>query len=97
MLFALICNDKPDALQLRLDTRPAHLEWLNGLKDKGIVKLGGPFMNAEGKPDGSMVVIEAENQSAAEAVAAQDPYARAGLFAAVAVRPWTWVINNPEA
>ncbi|MFP1630697.1 YciI-like protein [Zhengella sp. ZM62] len=97
MLFALICNDKPNALQLRLDTRPAHLEWLNGLKDKGIVKLGGPFMDAEGKPDGSMVVIEAENQSAAEALAGQDPYARAGLFAAVEVRPWTWVINNPEA
>ncbi|PHP68501.1 hypothetical protein CSC94_00380 [Zhengella mangrovi] len=97
MLFALICNDKPGALQVRLDTRPTHLEWLNGLKDQGLVKLAGPFMGADGKPNGSLVVVEAENQSAAEALAARDPYAAAGLFASVEVRPWTWVVNNPEA
>ena len=31
MLFIATCTDKPDSLQLRLDTRPAHLAYLNGL------------------------------------------------------------------
>ena len=26
-----------------------------------------------------------------------DPYAKAGLFANVEIRPWNWVINNPDA
>lgn len=33
MLFALLCNDKPDHLQVRLDTRPAHLDYLKSLGD----------------------------------------------------------------
>ncbi len=28
MLFALICTDKPGHLQVRMDTRPAHLAYL---------------------------------------------------------------------
>ena len=34
MLFALLCTDKPGALQLRLDTRPDHLAYLNELNAK---------------------------------------------------------------
>ncbi len=97
MLYALICNDKPGALELRMETRATHLAWLNGLKDAGTVKLAGPFLDGDGKPNGSLVVIEAADRAAAETLAAEDPYARAGLFAAVEVRPWTWVVNNPES
>ncbi|HCH71968.1 MAG TPA: hypothetical protein DFK19_07695, partial [Ochrobactrum sp.] len=32
---------------------------------------------------------------AAEKIAANDPYALAGLFENVTVRPWNWAINNP--
>ncbi|TJV22323.1 MAG: hypothetical protein E5Y18_18990, partial [Mesorhizobium sp.] len=31
MLFALICKDKPGSLQVRLDTRPEHVAFLEGL------------------------------------------------------------------
>ena len=30
MLFALICKDKPGHLQVRLDTRPAHVAYPDG-------------------------------------------------------------------
>ena len=30
MLFAITCQDKPGALDLRLATRPVHLEYLDG-------------------------------------------------------------------
>ena len=97
MLYALLCNDKPGRLQVRLDTRAAHLEWLTGLKDKGVVKLAGPFLDADGKPEGTLMVIAADSAEAAHSLAVQDPYAIAGLFESVTIRPWNWVVNNPEA
>ncbi len=93
MLFALLCNDKPDHLQTRLDTRPAHLDYLKSLGDT--LKFAGPFLDENGKPNGSLVVVEATDGAAAEKIAANDPYALAGLFQDVTIRPWNWAINNP--
>ncbi len=95
MLFALICTDKPDHLQLRLDSRPAHLDWLTGLGAS--LKAAGPFLGDDGKPSGSLVIIAADDAQAAKALSAKDPYAIAGLFASVDIRPWNWVIKNPES
>ncbi|HET99523.1 MAG TPA: hypothetical protein ENH89_03965, partial [Aurantimonas coralicida] len=44
-----------------------------------------------------LVVIEADSLGAAQSIAAEDPYAKAGLFDNVAVRPWNWAIKNPAA
>lgn len=96
MLYALICKDKPGHLQLRMDTRPAHVEHLNALNEKGILKIAGPFLDAAGKPTGSLVVLETDSREDAEALANADPYAKAGLFATVEVHPWNWTFNRPE-
>jgi hypothetical protein len=34
------------------------------------------------------VILDLEDLAAAEAFAANDPYARAGLFASVSIQPW---------
>lgn len=96
MLFALICNDKPNGLQLRMDTRPDHLVHLNDLNDRGILKFAGPFLDENEKPNGSLVVVEADDKEGAKTLADSDPYAIAGLFANVEVRPFNWTFNNPE-
>lgn len=93
MLFAIICTDKPESLDLRLATRPAHLAYL----EKVAVKGAGPFLDGAGNPNGSLVIIEAADIEEAKAIAARDPYAVAGLFASVDIRPWKWLIKNPEA
>ncbi len=89
MLFAVICNDKPDHLEVRLANRPAHVDYL---KETGAV-LAGPFLDPAGEMCGSLVVIEAEDRAAAENWAANEPYAKAGLFDSVAIRPWKRVIG----
>ncbi|MCR9136831.1 MAG: YciI-like protein [Alphaproteobacteria bacterium] len=96
MLFALICTDKPGSLQLRMDTRPEHVVHLNDLNDRGILKFAGPFLDDNEKPNGSLVVIEAEDITEARKLANSDPYAIAGLFADVDIRPFNWTFNNPE-
>src|SRR3546814_475345 len=50
-LFVIQCTDRPGSLQLRLDTRPAHLDYMNGLGDRLVV--GGPFLGPAGQPNGS--------------------------------------------
>ena len=89
MLFAILCEDKPAALELRLATRPTHLEYLVS-KVEALVQ-AGPVLDAEGKPCGSVLLVDVADQAAAEAFAAEDPYAKAGLFAKVTVRPFRQV------
>ena len=89
MLFAIICTDKPDGLPLRMETRPAHLDYLKATA----VAQAGPFLGVDGKPTGSLVVIEANDRDAAEDWAAKDPYAKAGLFSDVRIEPWNKVIG----
>ena len=97
MLFAFLCTDKTGALQVRLDTRPEHVDYLKGLNEAGKLAFAGPFLDADGKPNGSLVVVKAETIEEARTMAANDPYAKAGLFETVEVKAWNWVFNNPEA
>ena len=92
-LFLILCTDKPGARDLRAATRPDHLAHLasGGVE----VKLGGPWLDeADGGPLGSMLVVEADDIAAARAFAAEDPYAKAGLFASVEVSPWRLVMGG---
>ena len=90
MRVSLICIDKPGALQLRLDNRPAHVEHL---KSSAVVELAGPFLDPEGRMTGSLIVLQVPDLAAAQAWAAADPYAQAGLFESVAIREWKKVIG----
>jgi uncharacterized protein len=94
MLFALICTDKPDSLELRMTVRPDHLAFLESLGEG--LKAAGPFVDDDGKPTGSLVIINADDKASAQEIAAQDPYAIAGLFSSVEIKPWKWLIKNPE-
>lgn len=87
--FALICRDKPDQLDVRKATREEHLAFLNDYKD---LFIAGPMLE-NGNPVGSIVVIEADDLASAQAWAAQDPYAKAGLFSSVEVVEWKKVIG----
>ncbi|AXS42244.1 YciI family protein [Breoghania sp. L-A4] len=95
MLYALICNDNPNSVAARTENRPAHLEHLKGLGDT--LKFAGPFLDDNGDPCGSLLVVEADNKKAAVAIGNADPYAKAGIFASVEARGWKWTVNNPEA
>ena len=94
MLYALICTDKPGSTELRASKRPEHLAYLSSLGEA--MKFAGPFLDDAGSPIGSLVMIEAENHSGAEVIAANDPYKLAGLFLSVEIRAWRWALKNPE-
>jgi uncharacterized protein YciI len=89
-MFVLICRDKPGHLEVRKANRDAHLAYL---AETGIVRLAGPLLDDAGGMIGSMLAIEAADRAAAEAFAAADPYAKAGLFASVEIMAWKKVVG----
>jgi len=96
MLFALICTDKPNGLAIRKANRPDHLAYLESLGDT--LMFAGPFTEEDGQTmNGSLVVIEANSLRDARAIAEGDPFAKAGLFASVEIRPWLWTIDNTDS
>ena len=88
-LFAIIAHDRPDAGALRADTRPRHLPYLKAIVEKTVV--AGPMLAESGVPTGSIIIAEFDDLAAAEAFAAADPYALAGLFGSVAVTAYRQV------
>jgi len=89
MLIALMAKDKPGALQTRLDNREAHVAYL---KSTGVVAQAGPFLDQDDAMCGSLVILDVADMAAAKAWAANDPYAKAGLFAEVEMIQWKKVI-----
>lgn len=94
MLFAIICTDRPLGLDLRLATRPAHIAYLTTYADR--VLQGGPLLDVDGRPCGSLLLVDVEDRAAAEGFAASDPYAKAGLFESTIIRPFRTVFRDGE-
>jgi uncharacterized protein YciI len=94
MLFAAICTDKPGSLDKRKANRPEHLAYLKSLGEALV--LAGPFTEEDGTSmNGSLIVVEAASLDDARKIIDGDPFAKAGIFANVEIRPWLWSINNP--
>lgn len=87
--FAVMCHDKPGHLEVRKSNRDAHVAYL---KETGAVQ-AGPFLDDAGEMCGSLVIIDVADMTAAEAWAAGDPYAHAGLFESVTLKHWNRVIG----
>ncbi len=85
-LFVISWRDKPNALDVRMAAREAHLAYIHG--QDGRVKLGGPYLDEAGQMSGSLIIFEAESLEEAQAFHAKDPYTLAGLFETSTVTPW---------
>ncbi len=90
MLFVVRCLDKADHLPVRMESRPAHVEFLKGLGDK--LFAAGGILNEKEEMCGSIVIFDVADKAEVEAIAANDPYAKAGLFASVSIDRWNKVL-----
>ena len=87
MLFIATCIDKPDSHAKRTGRRPAHLIYLSSLGAK--LRAAGALLDPAGQNAvGSLLIFETIDEADARAILAADPYAEAGLFASVDLKPW---------
>jgi len=94
MLFIVSGRDRADGLDGRLQHRQAHRQHYWDLAEDLI--LSGPYLDEDGGPIGSMIVMRAQSQAAAEAHVARDPYVVNNVFETVSVSRWDWFMNRPD-
>ena len=98
MWSVIYSRDRENALEARLEARPAHLERVTELVDEGRILLAGP-RPAIDSPDpgpagfeGSLIVADFESLEAARSWADSDPYVLAGVYESVEVSPFIQVL-----
>jgi uncharacterized protein YciI len=92
--FLLFYRFVPDYLQRRPLHRSEHLRLAWQAHERGELVLAG----ALGEPaDAAVLLFEGENDAAARAFVAADPYVKAGLVTEWSVRPWTTVVGATAA
>jgi uncharacterized protein len=93
MQFILIAHDKSGGLPLRMATRPAHLAyWQDKIGPK--LLYGGPLLGEDGKPNWSVLVIEAADEAEATGFFEADPYVSVGLFESSSVSAFRTVFRD---
>ena len=92
MLFMILCRDKPGSLDLRVATRPQHIAYLQCYAERLVQ--AGPLLDGDGRPCGSLLIVEVPDRATADGFADSDPYNRAGLFESVLVRRYRTVFRD---
>jgi len=92
-LFCLHCLDnETDGSVRRAETRSAHLAWVASLG--GTCRRAGPLLSEDGRMIGSVFLFEAESLAAAQAVHAEDPYVKGGVFDDVRINETRWAVGD---
>lgn len=86
MPYVIQTVDKPGGAELRASVRAAHLKYLDTHVDKLLA--AGAFLNEDGSAQGSLIIVDTDERTVAEELAANDPYNKAGLFEKVTVTRW---------
>ncbi len=92
-LYLINARDKAGAVDLRMATRSAHLDWASAYKDR--MRMGGPVFSADGTTMvGSTFVMAFDTLAEAQKWAADDPYTKAGLFERTEVTLFNWALGT---
>jgi uncharacterized protein YciI len=84
MLYAFHLLDRSDATHVRTQLRPQHKEYLARVADR--IAFAGPLLGDDGKTMiGSLLVIDFPDRESALRWQADEPFLRAGLYAASSV------------
>lgn len=98
MLYAIICEDVPNSLPLRVIARPAHMVRLHEMAAQDRIVLVGPHpaIDSENPGDagftGSLMILKFDSLEDAQQWAEADPYVSGGVFAKVTVKPFKQVL-----
>ncbi len=87
MIYVITCVDKPGHGALRKENRTAHLAYLRDAGDT-LFTAGPTLTDDAATVTGSVIMVDLPDKQAAESFAANDPYAKAGLFESVTIKAW---------
>ena len=76
--------------EARAQHRAPHREYLNAQVEAGTLLMTGPF----GDESGGMIIFEAPDQAAVDAIMTADPFSTNNVFATVDIKPVTVVAGS---
>jgi uncharacterized protein len=89
MKFAAVIEYAQDQAKIA-EIRPAHRQYLAGLRERGQLAVSGPFTD----DSGALIIYEAASREEAERLLQGDPFHKNGIFLKYQIRPWSPVIGN---
>jgi uncharacterized protein YciI len=98
MWYIIYSVDVENSLALRKQTRAAHLERIQLLVDQGRILVAGPCPAIDSEDPGeagftgSLVIAEFDSLENAQQWSDTDPYAIAGVYKSVTVKPYKKVL-----
>ena len=84
MSYFITCIDKPNSLTKRLSIRERHINYLKKFKSKLVT--AGPLITKDGKPYGSLLILDFTVRAELEDFLKNDPYRLEGLFEEVIIK-----------
>jgi uncharacterized protein YciI len=91
MKYAAIIEYSQDRARVE-EIRPAHRQYLVGLRQAGQIAATGPFTDGSG----ALIIYEAATREEAEKLLQADPFNQHGIFLSYVLRPWNPVIANRD-
>ena len=82
MLYCLFCKDKENSLEIRMQNREKHL---NYVAETGVVEYAGPLLSEDDEMIGSLIIIDVHNKREAKLWSENDPYMKANLFTKIEI------------
>lgn len=81
-MIVFIGKDKPESEKIRTANREEHVSMMKELQKKGLIYFAGPFIDDQGQMSGSLIIFNTEDKKMVQDIMGNDPYVKAGLFAA---------------
>ena len=72
------------------ETRPHHRDYIEGLSEKGLVCLAGPWTDGRG----GLILYATPDRATLEDLVASDPYTQRGVIAEARIHEWKAVLGT---
>ena len=92
-MYCVTCLDHENSEALRLENRPAHLEYVLSRADE--VSVAGPVTSEDGAAMiGTVLILNVDSQAQAQDFVDNDPYNKAGLFADIRIHRFNHLLGG---
>ena len=92
-MYCVTCLDHADSEALRMENRPAHLEYV--LSRAHEVSVAGPVTSEDGETmRGTFLLLNVDTAAEAQDFVDNDPYHKAGLFADISIHRFKHLLGG---
>lgn len=92
-MYCVTCLDHENSEVLRLENRPAHLDYV--LSRAAAVSVAGPVTSEDGQTMiGTVLLLNVDSRAEAQDFVDNDPYNKAGLFADIRIHRFNHLLGS---